>query len=110
MEQFIMGAIAMASAIVALFFLRFWRETGDRLFAMFALAFLLLGISRFGLAMSRESPPAPAAVVAPDVQPGDDEAAARPSEEVNEVQTHWYWVRFAAFLLILIAIADKNRR
>ena len=36
MEQFIMGAIAMASAVVALFFLRFWRETGDRLFAIFA--------------------------------------------------------------------------
>ena len=48
MEQFIMGAIAMASAVVALFFLRFWRETGDRLFAIFASAFVLLGISTIG--------------------------------------------------------------
>jgi hypothetical protein len=54
MEHFIMGAIAMASAIVALFFLRFWRDTGDRLFAIFAAAFLLLGITRLGLALSIE--------------------------------------------------------
>jgi uncharacterized membrane protein HdeD (DUF308 family) len=83
MENFIMGAIAMASAVVALYFLRFWFETHDRLFAMFALAFLLLGITRFGLAISRE-----------DLEP----------------QTGWYWMRLAAFLLILLAIVDKNRR
>jgi uncharacterized membrane protein HdeD (DUF308 family) len=83
MENFIMGAIAMASAVVALYFLRFWFETQDRLFAMFALAFLLLGITRFGLAISRE-----------DLEP----------------QTGWYWMRLAAFLLILLAIVDKNRR
>ena len=83
LEQFIMGAVAMASTIVALFFLRFWRETSDRLFGIFSLAFLLLGISRLGLAMS----------------PMDSES-----------QTHWYWMRLAAFLLILVAIVDKNRR
>jgi uncharacterized protein DUF5985 len=83
MEQFIMGAIAMASAVVSLFFLRFWRETGDRLFAMFAVAFLLLGITRLGLALS-------------------------PLE--TEGHTHWYWVRLAAFVIILVAIVDKNRR
>jgi len=110
MEQFIMGAIAMASAVVALFFLRFWRDTGDRLFGMFALAFLLLGITRFGLAVSRESPSARAAIAA-DNAPRVAAAADEPkSSQVDEGQTHWYWVRFAAFLLILIAIADKNRR
>jgi hypothetical protein len=83
MEQFIMGSIAMASAVVALFFLRFWRETGDRLFAGFAAAFALLGITRLGLAMSKD---------------------------FTEGHTVWYWVRLAAFLLILVAIADKNRR
>jgi uncharacterized membrane protein HdeD (DUF308 family) len=83
MEDFIMGAIAMASGIVALFFFRFWRDTGDRLFVMFAIAFLLLGITRLGLAVSHDN---------------------------VEGQTHWYWVRLAAFLLILIAIVDKNRR
>ena len=83
MEQFIMGAIAMASGVVALFFLRFWRETGDRLFVIFASAFALLGVTRLGLALS------------PDPTEG---------------HTMWYWVRLAAFVLILIAIADKNRR
>jgi hypothetical protein len=83
MEQFIMGAITMGSTIVALFFLRFWKETGDRLFAMFAAAFLLLGITRLGLAFS------------PDLSEG---------------HTLWYWVRLAAFLVIIVAIIDKNRR
>ena len=83
MEEFLMGAIAMASAVAALFFLRFWRDTGDRLFGIFAAAFLLLGITRIGLALSRTP---------------------------LEGQTHWYWVRLAAFLLILLAIVDKNRR
>ena len=83
MENFIMGAIAMASGVVALFFLKFWFETRDRLFAMFALAFLLLGITRVGLATSLQ-----------DLEP----------------QTGWYWMRLAAFLLILLAIVDKNRR
>ena len=83
MEDFIMGAIAMGSTIVALFFLRFWRETGDRLFAVFSVSFLLLGISRLGLSMSNAQ---------------------------TEGATYWYWARLAAFLLILLAIIDKNRR
>lgn len=83
MEHVIMGAIAMASAIVALFFLRFWRDTGDRLFAIFAAAFVLLGITRLGLASSISQ---------------------------SEGETSWYWLRLAAFLLILAAIIDKNRR
>lgn len=83
MEEFLIGAIAMATAVVALFFLRFWRDTGDRLFAMFAIAFLLLAITRVGLATANE---------------------------YTESQTHWYWARLAAFVLILLAIIDKNRR
>jgi hypothetical protein len=83
MEYFIMGAIAMASCVAALFFLRFWRKTGDRLFVIFASAFLLLGVSRLGLALSAED---------------------------SEAHSPWYWVRLAAFLLILSAIIDKNRR
>jgi Family of unknown function (DUF5985) len=116
MEQFIMGAIAMASTVVALFFLRFWRDTGDRLFAMFALAFFLLGSTRVGLAMSREaveSRPAVAAGAedrADELPRPDAKGAAADEEPPEEGQTHWYWVRFAAFLLILVAIADKNRR
>jgi hypothetical protein len=76
-----MGAIAMASGVVAVFFFRFWRDTRDRLFAIFASSFVLLGVTRLGLAMSQKE---------------------------SEVNTYWYWVRLAAFLLILLAIADKN--
>jgi hypothetical protein len=83
MEEFIMGAIAMASSIVALFFLRFWRETGDRLFFLFSISFLLLGITRLGLAISHLD---------------------------LEGHTGWYWMRLAAFVIILVAIVDKNRR
>jgi hypothetical protein len=83
MEELIMGAIAMASSIVSLFFLRFWRDTGDRLFGLFSISFLLLGITRIGLALSPDS---------------------------IEGSTHWYWVRLLALLIILAAIVDKNRR
>ena len=83
MEEFLMGVIAMSSGVAALFFLRFWRDTGDRLFVIFACAFVLLAITRIGLALSKEQ---------------------------MEGHTHWYWVRLAAFLLILFAIIDKNRR
>lgn len=83
MEEFLMGAIAMASAVAALFFLRFWRDTGDRLFLIFAASFFLLACTRLGLALSQ-------------VQ--------------QEAYTYWYWVRLVAFILILVAIIDKNRR
>ena len=83
MQQFLTGAAAMACWVAMLFFLRFWRESGDRLFVMFSVAFLLLGLTRLGLAVS-----------------------LYPSDE----HTYLYWVRLAAFVLILVAIIDKNRR
>jgi Family of unknown function (DUF5985) len=83
MQEFLLGATAMACWVATVFFLRFWRETADRLFLMFSAAFLLLGLTRFGLALSHEP---------------------------SEGETYLYWVRLVAFLLILVAIADKNRR
>jgi hypothetical protein len=75
------GAIIMGFAIAGLFFLRFWRETHDRLFAFFASAFFILAVSRaaFGLMILRDSH-------------GD----------------YLYWVRLVAFSMILVAILDKN--
>jgi hypothetical protein len=75
------GAIVMACATIGLLFLRFWRRTGDRLFAFFAAAFWLLGTNWLALAFTR-------------------------SDEAN---TSLYVVRLAAFVVILIGIADKNR-
>lgn len=78
-----LGAIAMASLTAALFFLRFWRETKDRLFLAFSLAFAIEGVNRIALALS------------PHPSEGDPV---------------FYVVRLLAFGLILAGIIDKNRR
>ena len=39
------GALALSCAVAALFFARFWREGRDRMFAVFACAFLELSVS-----------------------------------------------------------------
>ena len=77
---FLMGVIATTCWVAAVFFLRFWRDTHDRLFAIFSAAFLLLGLTRLALIF------------------------------VEAEDNHYvYWVRLAAFVLILVAIIDKNR-
>ena len=83
MEAFLRGAIVMACAVAGMFFLRFWRQTHDRLFLIFALAFWLLGLARL---------------------------AVYKIPEGNETHTVLvYSIRLVAFVLILAAIADKNR-
>jgi 4-hydroxybenzoate polyprenyltransferase len=81
MNAALLGAIAMASLVAALFFLRFWRDTKDRLFLFFAISFLVEGLNRFALAMVSDP---------------------------NEDQPFFYVVRFLSFLLIVAAILDKN--
>ena len=81
MNDLLLGAIVAISAIVGLFFLRFWCDTGDRLFAMFALAFWVLSFNWLALALVDEP----------------------------ETRTWLYLVRLVAFGLILLAIVDKNR-
>ena len=76
------GAIVMGYAVAGLFFLRFWRQTRDRLFLIFAISFWLLGVQRLALALATE---------------------------MAESHTGLYLVRLFAFLLILVAIVDKNR-
>jgi hypothetical protein len=76
------GAIVMGYGVAGLFFLRFWRETRDRLFVIFAGAFWILGLQRLALAFSHN---------------------------MVEDDTGLYLVRLFAFLLILGAIVDKNR-
>ncbi len=76
------GAVVMGFAVVGLFFLRFWRNTRDRLFLFFAFSFFILAVNRIGLLL-----------------------VAEPSSRRDAL----YWVRLVAFLLILAGIADKNR-
>jgi hypothetical protein len=82
MTLFLWGACAMASSVVALFFWKFYRRTADRLLAMFALAFASLAVHWIGLAI------------------------AQPQEDTRHF---FYILRLIAFLLIIVAIVDKNR-
>ena len=82
MQEFLWGASAMGAGAAGLFFFRFWRETGDRLFALFGSAFCALALSWVILAA---------------VQPTD------------ETRHYVYVIRLIAFLLIILAVLDKNR-
>ncbi len=78
----IAGALAAGYAVASLFFLRFYRDTRDRLFVMFSIAFLLLAVQRVVLAIVSD----------------------------DQEFTPWvYGLRLIAFLIILAAIIDKNR-
>lgn len=82
MYQVLSGALVVLSLIPALFFAVSWRRTGDRFFLIFALAFTLLGVERtiLGVLNLPESP-----------------------------LLSIYLIRLVAFLLIILAIVDKNR-
>lgn len=81
MSEFLQGATAACGFGICVFFLRYWRDTGDRLFAVFAAAFALFGTSRVVLSvLDRDS----------------------------EARTWVYLLRAAAFLAIAAAVVDKN--
>lgn len=81
MYEFLSGAVTLGHFIGALFFLRFWRKTHDRLFLAFAAAFILFGLNQ-GLAH----------ILA----------------VYHEPTSFIYALRVLGFVLILIAIVDKN--
>jgi hypothetical protein len=76
------GAGAMASFIIALFFVRFWRTTRDKFFLLFASAFF---VDCLGRVISRAIP------------------------HSDEQAPDFYLLRLLSFLIILWAIAYKNR-
>lgn len=81
MFLFASGLIAMGFFVSGLFFLRYWRQTRDGLFAAFAAAFALLALNQTLLAFSRV-----------------------PLEERSPL----YLLRLAAFALIIAAVLAKN--
>lgn len=83
MFHFLSGAITFGFLVAGLFFLGFWKRTGDSLFLAFATAFGLLGLTQLILALGNI-----------------------PVEERSWV----YLLRLAAFSLILVSIFVKNRR
>ncbi len=82
MNQFLSGAIVFGDLVVMLLFLRSWRDTRDRLFAIFGAAFALMAVQRVLLAVT-----------------GD----------LLENVAYLYVLRLLAFAVILWAIIDKNR-
>lgn len=83
LNQYLSGAATVSLLVIVMFFLRFWKRTHDRLFLFFAGSFGFLMIERIVRACMR-------------------------------VETEWapyvYTIRLAAFVLIIVAVIDKNRR
>ncbi len=79
----LMGAVAMASSVACVFFLRFWRDTRDTFFLLFSLAFGIDAVARLVLGLHGPT---------------------------GEMEPLYYVARLVTFLLILAAIVLKNRR
>lgn len=82
MHEFLSGANAALAGVAGLFFLRFWGQTGDRLFASFAFAFWLLGLHWIGLALTSPA---------------------------YELRPLLYLIRLVAYVVLIGAIVEKNR-
>ena len=76
------GAVVMGCWVAMLFFVRYWRQSRERLFALFALAFGVMSLNWLALALLRT----------------DDER-----------RYQLFLVRLVAFVIILYAVWDKNR-
>lgn len=83
MRSFLWGVLAMACVVAAMFFFQYWRMSRDRLFAYFSLAFAAMSVDWLGHALVASTDPARAEV---------------------------YVIRLFAFVLIIVAIVDKNRQ
>ena len=80
--EIISGALMMACFVAGLFFLRFWKKTHDKLFIMFAIAFFILSFERLALGYLGIN---------------------------HELLPKVYLIRLSAFIMILLAIVQKNR-
>ncbi|KTD66887.1 MULTISPECIES: DUF5985 family protein [Legionella] len=78
----LVGAFVMASIIVSLFFLRFWKSTHDRFFLYFAMSFLLEALSRVIIGTTN----------------------------IQNENPLIYLIRLVAYFLIIIAIYEKNKK
>lgn len=83
LNPLLLGGVAMASLVAAMFFLRFWLQTRDSLFLFFATAFGVDAATRFILGLGHVS---------------------------DEQEPFFYLARLVTFGLIIIAIVNKNRR
>jgi hypothetical protein len=81
LEPFLLGVISALSFTAALYFLKFWKRTGDGLFLAFSIAFLIEAANRIAVIFLKN-----------------------PSEGSPSI----YLIRLGAFLIILGAILRKN--
>ena len=82
LNSLLLGAAAMASLVAALVLLKFWRQTRDGLFLLFAIAFGVDAAMRLLLGLSEIS---------------------------AEQEPFFYMARLVTFGLIIFAIVQKNR-
>jgi hypothetical protein len=75
------GALTFAYFLAAVHFVRFWRRTADPLFAHFAVAFCLFSLNQLVSSVPTLT---------------------------NETDGYEYLLRVAGFVIILIAIVQKN--
>jgi len=80
-EAFLLGVIATASMTAGVYFLKFWRDTRDEFFLLFAAAFIVEALNRASMLLI---------------------------EKPNEGNPWVYLVRLLSFLLVLAAILKKN--
>lgn len=80
--NFMNGAAMMSCLVTAVFFLRFWRSSGDRFFGIFALAFVILAVERTAIMISNG---------------------------MQEADPSVYLLRCVGFTMIIFAVVDKNR-
>jgi hypothetical protein len=88
-SQFLSGAIMLGYLAIGFFFFRFWRKTRDSLFAVFAASFCVLAIERILLLLTTNT---------------------LRDADLHEMRPYVYFVRFTAFMLIIVAFWLKNRR
>ena len=81
MIEMLAGALLFAYLMAGLYFLRFWKRTGDRLFLHFAVAFLLFVLNQL--------------------------ATSIPSV-ADETDGYESLLRVLGFIVIIIGIVDKN--
>lgn len=88
--EFISGIYMATFAASGVFFLKFWRASKDRFFLFFCLACWLLSAERVALFFV--------------------EGGYSTNPVVNEARTWVYIFRMFAYILIISAIVEKNRK
>jgi uncharacterized membrane protein HdeD (DUF308 family) len=82
-QPMLQGAVAMASLTAALFFVRFWKQTNDLFFLLFGIAFGIDALTRVVIGVTQIP---------------------------NENEPFVYLARLISFVIIILAIVQKNRR